>query len=201
MAEVTKKADRRIQRTRELLRQALMSLIVERGYEAITIQDITERANVARTTFYLHFRDKDELLFQTMRDVYEEIAARVDAHYAHLLQQGVPDQADASDFQHIADFAAFYKIMLSERGSAAFLVRVRSYLAEMIQKQVIAPIMPPNGTPNLPPDLVGYLIAGMQIAAYYWWLQHDMQPSAQTMAQWVQDYCLHGVLWALAPKP
>ena len=54
--------DRRIQRTRQLLREALFALIVERGYEAITVQDITERANLGRTTLYLHYRDKEELL-------------------------------------------------------------------------------------------------------------------------------------------
>ncbi len=62
-----KKVDRRIQRTRALLRDALMRLIIRKGYDEITIQDITDEANVARTTFYLHFADKDELLLGTMR--------------------------------------------------------------------------------------------------------------------------------------
>jgi AcrR family transcriptional regulator len=54
--------DRRIQRTRQLLRNALFALIIERGYESIAIQDITERANLGRATFYLHYQDKEELL-------------------------------------------------------------------------------------------------------------------------------------------
>ena len=55
------KTDRRVQRTRELLQKALIELISERGYDAITIQDIVDRANVGRTTFYLHYNSKDEL--------------------------------------------------------------------------------------------------------------------------------------------
>jgi len=55
------KTDRRVQRTRELLQKALIELIRERGYDAVTIQDIVDRANVGRTTFYLHYRSKDEL--------------------------------------------------------------------------------------------------------------------------------------------
>src|SRR3990172_2299341 len=55
------KTDRRIQRTREVLQKALIELISERGYDAITIQDIVDRANVGRTTFYLHYRSKDDL--------------------------------------------------------------------------------------------------------------------------------------------
>ena len=55
------KTDRRVQRTRELLQKALIELIRERGYEVITIQNIVDRANIGRTTFYLHYNSKDEL--------------------------------------------------------------------------------------------------------------------------------------------
>ena len=61
------KTDRRIQRTRELLRKALMELIDEKGYDAVTIQDITERANLGRTTFYLHYQSKEDLFLDHRR--------------------------------------------------------------------------------------------------------------------------------------
>jgi len=57
------KPDRRIERTRKLIREALYELIIEKGYDAITVQEIITRANVARSSFYAHFRDKDDLLF------------------------------------------------------------------------------------------------------------------------------------------
>jgi len=52
-----KKSDRRIGRTRRLMHEALMALIVEKGYEAVTVQDILDRADVGRSTFYAHYRD------------------------------------------------------------------------------------------------------------------------------------------------
>jgi AcrR family transcriptional regulator len=55
--------DRRVQRTRRLLHKALMCLILEKKYESITVQEILDRADVGRSTFYMHFQDKDELLF------------------------------------------------------------------------------------------------------------------------------------------
>src|SRR5919108_6663325 len=55
------KTDRRVERTRELLQKGLIELIIERGYDAITVQDIVDHANVGRTTFYLHYNSKDEL--------------------------------------------------------------------------------------------------------------------------------------------
>src|SRR5690242_4167136 len=57
-----KPVDRRIQRTRQLLLDALLSLILEKDFDSITVQDVIDRANVGRSTFYAHFQDKDELL-------------------------------------------------------------------------------------------------------------------------------------------
>ena len=71
--------DRRVQRTRRLLHKALISLILEKKYESITVQEILDRADVGRSTFYMHFQDKDQLLFngfQYLQSFLEE--ARVD---------------------------------------------------------------------------------------------------------------------------
>ena len=62
--------DRRVRKTRQLLREALMELTLERGYDHVTIQDILDRADVGRSTFYAHYHDKDDLLvseFETGR--------------------------------------------------------------------------------------------------------------------------------------
>jgi AcrR family transcriptional regulator len=58
------KSDRRVQRTRELLQKALIDLVGERRYDAITIQDIVDRANVGRTTFYLHLRQQSRVVYE-----------------------------------------------------------------------------------------------------------------------------------------
>jgi AcrR family transcriptional regulator len=60
--------DRRVQRTRALLRDALMSLIAEKGYRAITVQNIIDRANLGRSTFYAHYQDKEDLLLSGMEE-------------------------------------------------------------------------------------------------------------------------------------
>ena len=74
---MARKMDRRVQRTRKLLRDALMNLIMEDGYDAISIQDITEKANLGRATFYLHFKDKDELLLDVMEQFIDDFMEQV----------------------------------------------------------------------------------------------------------------------------
>src|SRR5262245_22263068 len=79
------KPDRRVQRTRELLQKALLELIDEHGYESITIQDIADRANVARTTFYVHYHSKDDLFLSCHESIVSEFQSGL--LYAHPLSR------------------------------------------------------------------------------------------------------------------
>src|SRR4030095_15463617 len=67
--------DRRIQKTQNLLHEALTSLIREKSYDSIVVKEILDRANVGRSTFYMHFRDKDELLVSSIRDMLGSVHA------------------------------------------------------------------------------------------------------------------------------
>ncbi len=78
--------DRRVRRTRELLRSALTSLILEKGYERITVQDILDRADVGRSTFYAHYRDKDDLLMSGFEDIRSVLAGEM--HSAEMAGGG-----------------------------------------------------------------------------------------------------------------
>jgi AcrR family transcriptional regulator len=73
---VARKVDRRVQRTQDLLREALLSLIREKGFDALSVQDIIDRANVGRATFYAHFDNKQDLLlsgFDGLRESLKEV--------------------------------------------------------------------------------------------------------------------------------
>lgn len=63
------KIDRRIQKTRDALRRALSELIAEKSYDDITVHELTDRANVSRSSFYVHFRDKDDLLISGFEEI------------------------------------------------------------------------------------------------------------------------------------
>src|SRR6266516_4765255 len=73
---VKRATDRRVQRTRQLLQDALISMMIEQGYEATTVQDIIDRANVGRATFYAHFADKETLLTSRLEDLRNFLGER-----------------------------------------------------------------------------------------------------------------------------
>ncbi|MEU4341543.1 helix-turn-helix domain-containing protein [Nocardia sp. NPDC023852] len=68
--------DRRVRRTREALHRALIELMIERGYERVTVSDIIDRADVGRSTFYAHYRDKDDLLISSCTEFLRREIAR-----------------------------------------------------------------------------------------------------------------------------
>lgn len=86
---MTEPADRRVRRTRRALHQALIGLMLERGYARITVQDILDRADVGRSTFYAHFRNKDDLLVGSSTDYLRQAVAQTVPRTArHWLPHG-----------------------------------------------------------------------------------------------------------------
>ncbi len=197
MSATPRKEDRRIVRTRALLRDALLELIIEKGYQDITVQDITDRADVARTTFYLHFTDKDDLLFKSMREIYEELISHVPVPTPEQLASGEYMLGDGSDFKHVAQYAEFYKIMLGEKGSPVFLKRVRQLLAEAYEQQFLVALVPTGVTPRIPLGLLGYMLAGLQLGTITWWVNQDLQGNPDEINVMCERFVHHGLLWAL----
>ncbi|MCU0475511.1 MAG: TetR/AcrR family transcriptional regulator [Anaerolineae bacterium] len=186
-----RKLDRRIERTITALRDALMQLIVEKGYDAISIQDITDRANVARATFYLHFRDKDDLMFSGMKLIYDQLARE--------FEDGVTEWDElenAQDFLHVEQYADFYAAMLSPRGSMGFLVQVRAYLQDLFEKS-LAKMVPNGKRTRMPIPLLAAYCSGAQIGMIWWWVENRMPIPAAEMGRLAMQISLHGMGWAL----
>lgn len=194
MTPNTRKTDRRIERTHHLLRDALMELIVEQGYDTITVQNIVDRANVARTTFYLHFKDKDELLFYGMRVMYEALFEQAKTPNKDDDPFGIGIRLDDStDFEHVAQYADFYRVMISERGSIAFLLRVQEFLAQNLLELALKPLAAKVAKPRIPLEIIAASCAGAQIAVIKWWLDHDMPYSPKEMGAMLHDISVRGI--------
>lgn len=183
---MTKKAvDRRIQRTRQLLHNALIELIIERGYSPITVQDITDRANVSRTTFYLHFQDKQELLFSSLEAIFADMAEEYHPPSREELQQHeYPiDLVKPGDFLHAAKYADFYRIMLSDKGAPGFSEWLRNHIAKTMLEKILPPLLLPGQPHGMPLEILAQFWAGAEMGLISWWLNNEMPYTPEEMAK------------------
>ena len=172
------KVDRRIQRTRQLLRDALMQLVQEKGYDTVTIQDITERANLGRTTFYLHYQSKDDLLLDHHADFT-----------AHLnLETLSRDQLMSAEPQ--PEMIAFLRQI--DDGKNIYFAFTRAKDADIImrgiQQQMAAKLLGslddafPGQTPSIAPDVLANYIIGAQLSLIDWWVSNRTPYDATQIA-------------------
>lgn len=194
-ARAGSKQDPRIERTIKLLGDALRELILEKGYDVLTVQDITDRANVSRTTFYLHFKDKDELLFSTMRQVYSDLMAGFErrAASAQTLEELETLACDASDYEHVAENADFYRTMLGKHGSAAFIQDILNYITDEMRVHMLEPAFAGVEDLPIPIEVVSAFTAGAEIGMMSWWLNNKLKYTPEQMARFQYTLTVGGL--------
>jgi AcrR family transcriptional regulator len=162
----------RVRRTRVLLREALVELIEDRGFDRVTVGDLTSRAMVSRAAFYRNYRDKYELVEQ----IFDEAMAEMTAVGEDDARS--PGERLADFFGHIDAYHRLYGALLGRKGSAWFADRMRSAFAAMSSEHL----------PGRDADaLVPSVISGMFVQSILWWLEHDRPcPPAEIAGQSAQ---------------
>jgi AcrR family transcriptional regulator len=188
-------SDPRQARTRQLLRETLMALVVEMPFDTITITDITRRARVARKTFYAHYADKDTLLMDCIEPLLVTLAEGItNTDVETLLIDNKPPSYLA--FRHVQEHATFYRAMLSEHGSARFIVYLLDFMTRnSYERHQMLWQTAPQVT--VEPMLIAHFLAGALLNTLIWWLRQDCQPSAETMAYTFSQLAAPGPLAAL----
>jgi len=188
---MTKTEDRRVRRTRRMLSEALMTLIIEKTYETITIQEIAEQADLNRATFYLHYGSKEELLIESLEQQFDQLVATFSAV---SVERPIWEQKTnlLLTFEHAAEHVALYKVILSERGMGYIINRIINYLADECTRKLCASL-PAQQLPAVPVEVVSQHFAGSLYATLAWWLTHDMPYKPEEMAEMVFQLCQVGV--------
>ena len=183
---------RRKIRTRKQLEQATKQLVLEKGYDAITIQDIVDRADLGRGTFYLHFQDKEEAVWSLIeRGLNEEDPLAY--HLADEHPDGVSLQAVfANIFRHADQHRDLYTVMLGSKGSAALTNRVQDWLAADLMKEIEVFALTPNHN-TVPLNILSQFITGALTRLIIWWLHTENDYTAEQMAQLFHQALIHGM--------
>jgi AcrR family transcriptional regulator len=184
------KNDRRVSRTRRSLREALMVVILEKGYDAVTIEDITSQADVGRTTFYLHYRDKEELLQESINEVVDDLFAQVSQK--PLAEWDQPGEVLGEKtlfpillvFHHAAENANLYRVVLRGEGTSKTQNHIRSITAGAVT-EFLRLMAERDGLafhPVVPVEVFSNYFAGSLLGVLTWWLETDMLYPAEKMA-------------------
>ena len=174
--------DRRKERTREALRTAAQALILKKGFSAVTIDDIVAKADVARGTFYLHYRDKEELVWDIVKSYLDEVDARLNAEFpVDKITPAIQQAGLTAAFEQAARRRKLYLLILGPRGSAAVAHRFHQHLAAETEREIIAGRFY-RGTP-VPAPVLAQFFAGALLRLVVWWLESKSDISAERMGQ------------------
>ena len=165
--------DVRVRRSRKLLQQAFLELTVEKGFAALTVRDITERAMVNRSTFYRHYLDKYDLLEQYLDEIYELTASQDALGPLNLLK-------------HIQQLADFYRVMLGPKGDPLFAQRFRQNTEKCFRSFSAQACIEP-GADDPPVDLRLSCLTYMGLGAITWWLEQEQPCSPEPLTDWLRQ--------------
>lgn len=176
----TAKTDRRVRRTRELLRRALLSLIQEQGYERITVQDILDRADIGRSTFYAHYRDKDDLLLSGFEDIRLALAAERAAAGQAAAATSEFLQPLLTVFRHVEGHRHVWQPLV-RKGGADVVVRIlRDHVTDLVREHFRSQF--PNANRNQAQlEAAVQFVVGAFMGLGSWWLDNDVPYSAEEL--------------------
>lgn len=175
---MARKDDRRIQKTRKALRDALHSLVLDRGYDDLSVQDITDKANLGRATFYLHFREKDELLEDLLREFSQNFAQRHGSKISFSDRKVVQ-----SMFEYAEDYYDFYRIMTIGKGGVIGMRKMQTIIRETCAQYLDTLEAASCGTFTVPRAFLDNFMASSLMSTIFLWLEQDMPYSPSEMAE------------------
>jgi AcrR family transcriptional regulator len=163
--------DRRVRRTRKTLQDALISLMTEKDYEAVTVQDIIDRADVGRSTFYTHYTHKDELLrdnFAGLRSLVQQPAPPEPANRRRPLRFSLPL------FRHVHAERRLARSLFGRPGGGPVLRQIEQMLTDIVRAE-LAELFATDPPSRAPQDAVVRYVVGAYLALLTWWL--DTEPA------------------------
>lgn len=186
--------DRRVRRTQKAIRDAFISLVLERGYDRVLIEEIAQRADIGRATFYAHYTDKDDLFAQLFNGLSDELTAKMTAidfsgEIRHFIIRTLYEEAAAS--------RDLYRICLSGAGNGRARARYQTTVAEAASRLYIERGKTDRFQPKVAAEVVGHFIAGSHLAMLQAWLEADDPMPVEEAVQQYLKLLVNGYAWAI----
>ena len=189
---MTKKIDRRVERTRKLIQEALVSLILEKRYDKITVQEIIDKANVGRSTFYAHFQDKEDLLASNFanytaqwdepQDEPEHAPGNESPHILHSLEF----------FLHANEAYEFHQAMFEGGGAEVMIETGRQHMMADVQNHLMQ-MLGEDEKLAIPLPVITNFLAGGLLSVMVWWLKEKRPYPPEKINEMFQQLAMQGV--------
>jgi AcrR family transcriptional regulator len=182
------KKDRRTRKTRQILRDALLTLLKAKRYEDISVQDIIERADVARSTFYVHYVDKDDLLTGKHGIFAENLGEQM---LAHAGKRSASAFSSRTWFYHIQDQGEILKLIAKDSAMELAMKTLRGIIHNSIQDGM--QVHDQMKAANVPLPLMVDYLADTLMTLIKWWFKNDMKYTPEQMDKMFQELVMPGV--------
>jgi len=182
------KDDRRSRRSRRLIVDALLALMGEKRFDRITVQEILDRADVGRTTFYAQFRNKEDVLVSEVERVLGQL------HEQQLASTEVPvDQLlpSAGFFRHVEETQSFYPALVRGLAIDPHYQAVHRFLRDYAARQLA--LVASSRELDVPPEIVADYLAGAFLTLVHWWLDHGLPYTPEQMEAFFQQLVMPGI--------
>ncbi len=175
------RAERRKQQTRAAIKQAAFDLLREMGYQKLSVRAITEQADVGYGTFYIHFSDKDDVVWEVVKEWSDAMMQQVWQRVAH---EPFPRREYLSwvyTFEHLAATREGFVEIFGPNGSTRLLQRYQEYVVDIHRSNLEQHHY--SAGLNLPLEFLAQFMAGGLVRLMQWWAQGNAAYTAEEMAQ------------------
>jgi AcrR family transcriptional regulator len=163
--------DRRVRRTRESLHKALISLALEKKYDAITVQEVLDRANVGRSTFYAHFEGIDDLLIWGIQDLRATLDSALQQQRQSAKRHESVVAFSRAMFEHASGYRNVYHALLNTRAWPLVRQALENILEELIRRECKAEIVKlKRADSEVPVDLFVHYLTATFFVVLVWWM-------------------------------
>jgi AcrR family transcriptional regulator len=199
LEKTIRKEDRRIRRTRFALRQAFRELVEEKGYEAVTIEDITEQANLGRTTFYLHYHDKEDLLLEDFADKLFALVENVSPRPIIQWFSKGEDNIVKAEFEMVLKNADLFQVITRLQSNTVYS-RFRDIHVKAVSKLILQSpsIQERVQNVNFSLEFILNYYTGALWSCIVWWVEQGFTPDIEETVNSFLTMFNPGLLLALS---
>jgi AcrR family transcriptional regulator len=182
---------RRVARTKAAIEHAFVQLVLERGYERVAVEDISERADLARATFYAHYPNKEAVLFSVANRLTEDLMQRI--AYQGGPWNVVRQDAIQTAYKHAAENPDLYRACMSDARTRHAYMSILSRYAEQNFRDRLQAL---GRQPRVPVPVMARAFVGSHLAILEAWLAGELQGDVEQLASMALDLFIAGGAWA-----